>query len=322
MEINTYIKDILLVQEKAIVPGLGGFAMKYESAKISDTQTTFMPPRKKIMFDASMLEDDRQLTAYLVEKGDITEDTARQLIADFVNEAKEKLDNGERIYFDQVGTLYKDENKILSFEPDMESALLMETAGFVSFKSEVVSNPETTDSNDKKKGNNKGLLIIFLIVVVLLVLAYPFKVYVYDKYLKNKGKEPVAELIDSTPDTTTEVIDLTADTANGSQETVADNDNGQSTPADTEIIDESNKPNSDPSLKGQYFLIVGSFSQTANAESLRKELSRKGFKPRVLPKENNRYRVSAGAFADKASALKEKSKVAAKGYRDVWVLKK
>ena len=48
--IDPIIKELLVLHDCVIFPGLGGFVAQYASSTISDDNLTFNPPFKQILF--------------------------------------------------------------------------------------------------------------------------------------------------------------------------------------------------------------------------------------------------------------------------------
>lgn len=90
---------------------------------------------------------------------------------------------------------------------------------------------------------------------------------------------------------------------------------------------EKPEPEPIPEKPDKYFLIAGSFSDQANAESFKQELLEKGFESQVITRNwgdnSDFYKVSYMGFSDKTEAIAkmEQERMQA-GKEDVWVLVK
>jgi len=58
-----------------------------------------------------------------------------------------------------------------------------------------------------------------------------------------------------------------------------------------------------------YFIIVGSFSSSDNANKFKKDLAAQGFKPIILHSETGNYRVCVDSFTDEAAARSRVQKI-------------
>jgi len=73
----------------------------------------------------------------------------------------------------------------------------------------------------------------------------------------------------------------------------------------------------------QYSVVIGSFLNKTNAESLKERMSKQGFQPILAQNANGMYRVIVATFSDKNSAVTEKERVKTiydPYFQDAWIL--
>ncbi|MCL1934183.1 MAG: SPOR domain-containing protein [Candidatus Azobacteroides sp.] len=73
----------------------------------------------------------------------------------------------------------------------------------------------------------------------------------------------------------------------------------------------------------QFSVVVGSFLNKTNAESLRERMTNQGFQSFLAQNERGMYRVIVATYSDKASAVSERERVKDKYYpefQDAWIL--
>ena len=97
MKLAKYIKDLLLENDKVVLPGLGTFIGKSETSKIDQKTDVLKPPKKIISFDGSRKADDGLLVRHVSKSENISLREARKAIEDFVNDCIRDLSNGKRI---------------------------------------------------------------------------------------------------------------------------------------------------------------------------------------------------------------------------------
>ncbi|OQY01157.1 MAG: hypothetical protein B6I20_07925 [Bacteroidetes bacterium 4572_117] len=70
----------------------------------------------------------------------------------------------------------------------------------------------------------------------------------------------------------------------------------------------------------RYYIVVGSFKKSSNAENLNNYFKKKGYRPMILPKVNGYNRVAISSFVEKANAKKNVIKLR-KEYNDLtfWI---
>jgi len=73
----------------------------------------------------------------------------------------------------------------------------------------------------------------------------------------------------------------------------------------------------------QFSVVVGSFLNKTNADSLKERMANQGFKSFLAQNERGMYRVIVATFSDKSSAVSERERVKDKYYpdfQDAWIL--
>ena len=85
---------------------------------------------------------------------------------------------------------------------------------------------------------------------------------------------------------------------------------------------ESVTPVDRPETLYEYYVIIGSFRQIANARQYNDQLVAKGFSPEILASENGLFRVSVGAYNAESAARAKIADIRAqhREHRDVWLL--
>lgn len=92
---NSYITDLLSTNSRLIVPDFGAFIVKQKHPKV-------------IVFNEFLRYNDGLLTDYVASKENIEKIVAKEKITVFVDELKNKLDNGEDVLMKGLGKLVKD----------------------------------------------------------------------------------------------------------------------------------------------------------------------------------------------------------------------
>jgi hypothetical protein len=127
--IEHIIGELLLRHNCVIVPSFGGFVAKRASATIDYTTGVMQPPKKSILFNRQLINNDGLLIAECAVKNRLNYTTAEQSVQEMVDGWKSALNRGERVSIDKVGFLYFDAEKNLCFEQDRFFNLLLESYG-------------------------------------------------------------------------------------------------------------------------------------------------------------------------------------------------
>lgn len=134
MEINQYIKELLLLNDCVIIPEFGGFVANYKPATIENNQ--FFPPTKEIAFNNKLNSNDGLLINYISETEGIDYFGAKQKLDSFVEETNLNLERNRNVFFEGVGYLHYDSRENLLFEPQLRQNLLVDSYGLQNFSYE------------------------------------------------------------------------------------------------------------------------------------------------------------------------------------------
>ena len=95
--IEHHIGDLLLRHNCVIVPAFGGFVAKQISAKIDYDKGSMTPPRKSLLFNKQLINNDGLLINEISQSRDISFDEAQLELAYTVNGWNRQLRKGKRI---------------------------------------------------------------------------------------------------------------------------------------------------------------------------------------------------------------------------------
>ncbi len=129
MEINRYIKDLLLEHDCVVIPGLGGFIGSPIGAEQQPVTKSINPPGKRITFNGQLQRNDGLLIHHVSITKAISYDVAEDEVYQFVKESKKRLEQSGLIMFPEVGKLMADNEGIISFYPTPGRNLLQESFG-------------------------------------------------------------------------------------------------------------------------------------------------------------------------------------------------
>lgn len=129
ISIEQIIGDLLLRNNCVIVPGFGGFVANQVSAKIDYANGIMLPPKKSVLFNRQLMNNDGLLIKEFSTANEIDYSTAEKAIKDTVSAWNISLANGERITLDRVGFIFLDAEKNICFEQDRFFNLLLSSYG-------------------------------------------------------------------------------------------------------------------------------------------------------------------------------------------------
>lgn len=129
LTVEELIGNLLLRHNCVIVPSFGGFVAKQSSATIDYKNGIMLPPRKSVLFNRQLINNDGLLVSEFASVNKVYYTAAEENVRERVSEWNEKLRNGERVTLDRVGYLFYDQEKNICFEQDRFFNLLLESYG-------------------------------------------------------------------------------------------------------------------------------------------------------------------------------------------------
>lgn len=323
MVLTQFIKDLLYLNDKLIIPGFGGFVAHYTPAQFNTDNNTLNPPGKYFIFDSTITFDDGVLATYLSNKKSISLIEANRQIDEMVKDFFKKLNEGSTLYIEEVGYFVLDDRKVIRFKREETINYHPESYGLgaVPFKAPAITSaPDEPFIPVKRKNVVVRILLLFLLLNIIGALS----AFIYWKFDTIKGyfqktadkKEVIAPAPDTityqtNPDTTElgQYIDTSTNIKNALRyEETQKPEPSAATPVETQKI---------------YYIIAGSFQSFAKAEVHAKNLTKQGLTPEIIEFSQELYRISVGEFKTKEEALKELETIQLKkGAEKAWLLLK
>lgn len=133
MLIDKYISDLLYRYQCVTVPNFGAFVTENQSAQVSGSASTFLPPRKVISFNVNIKNNDGLLANHIALQEDISYDKALEKINYHVNSWILVLENKDRVVLHNVGEVYVNGEYNWVFEPFQTVNYLVSSFGLSTF---------------------------------------------------------------------------------------------------------------------------------------------------------------------------------------------
>lgn len=319
MDITAFIRELLFGHDCVIVPGFGGFIGNYTPARIDRSSGTFFPPVKQISFNRNLNHNDGLLVGRISGSSGINYGDARNLVEEFVSELRRKLEKGERVVFDHIGSFINNQEGNIQFEPDLGANYHLDSYGLESFQCLPLEGYDVRKriikhaAKDplKQASVRKFLWRAAVIIPLLSALAVvSLKTEIFRTKVEATTMNPLvtAEFEQNKKAVDQEVKDESAKT----EENI--NSAAEVKKAEETIIPAAVETKS-------YFIITGSFKSEVNAQSQVSMLKEEGFTPEIVAAPNGFYRVSAMMCSDLNAALSKKDSIAKK-FPGTWVSRK
>ncbi|HPL76937.1 MAG TPA: hypothetical protein PK980_06235 [Paludibacteraceae bacterium] len=145
-KLSRYIEILLAQHDYVIVPGLGGFIIQPQSAMILSDRIT--PPLAVIAFNPLLNSNDGLLAYEISEREHISYRAAIEMIDHEVESILSKLQQGEKVDMENLGSLQKNTNGHLIFSPVPRADFLPANFGMTEIK---LWEQGITNSEERKK---------------------------------------------------------------------------------------------------------------------------------------------------------------------------
>jgi nucleoid DNA-binding protein len=325
MDITPFIRELLFGHDCVILPGFGGFLGNYTPARIDKTSFTFYPPVKQISFNRNLNHNDGLLVGRISESLKVNYGDARNIIDEFVLSLRKKLEKGETMVFDNIGSFNVNHEGKNQFEPETGVNYHLDSYGLDSFQFQPLEGydvrkritPHTSREPIRNASVRKILWRAAVIIPLLgLLVVVPLKTDLLKSKVESSTLNPLAT---AEFENNRKAVDENKlmEPANPDANAVINT----GTPAKEEITESPALSVPVPAFSnGAFCLITGSFKSRENAENQLKVLEKDGFIPEIINAPNGFFRVSAMRCGDLDTAIGQKESITGK-YPGTWIKK-
>jgi len=285
MEINQYVKELLLLNDCVIIPEFGGFVANYKPSTIENNQ--FFPPTKEIAFNNKLNSNDGLLINYISETEGIDYFSAKQKLDNFVEETNLNLERNRNVYFEGVGYLHYDSRENLLFEPQVKQNLLVDSYGLQNFSYEKLYQRQMPKPAFKVEYREPVPVIFQKRKLKKLVVAIPLLVAMALIPIKN-NKEYLSKSDMGMWEAFTQSAPATA--VQSSEGTTAEYVSNTTAPEQSQF---------------NYYIIGGSFKSEENANKYIQQLKEQGYEGQNLGVFKGLHRIAMKGFNTIEEAQKE-----------------
>lgn len=301
LNIGLYISELLQDHDYVILPGIGAFFSHYRPSVLDEVQGIVHPPSRGLTFSPELRNNDGLLLNHLAHREGLTAPLAHGLLENLRDELHYRLDHGESIIFEHLGTLSRQQGSY-SFVAGPGSEFLPDAFGMKSVQlrradeAEYFQNKPDNDINSSSgnspagysPGRKKNLLWLLIIPVAGLAAFILFRTW-NGEATKTGTKEeiPVQAMV---PNPVIQQVDSVR------------TDSLQVSPA-------PKTPEVTHPVPGSYYVIGGSFKDRENADKYSLQAVSKGYEPLYLGEIGNFHVVAIGRYDTEGEAVSQQNRI-------------
>lgn len=143
--LSKMVKELILDNDRVVLPGLGSFVAEVVPSTFSDKGYTINPPYRRLYFRAN-LSEGLELIEFYARTNKVSQDVAERIIRDFISEMRQILHTKKTVVFPGLGRLRATKENNLFFVAD--EGLDIYPAGFglepISLKTHQETSEEVT----------------------------------------------------------------------------------------------------------------------------------------------------------------------------------
>jgi len=200
VDITAFVRELLFSHDCVIVPGFGGLIGNYTPARIDKNTFTFHPPFKQISFNRNLNHNDGLLAGRISGSLKINYIDALRSVEEFVTSVRKKLERGEKIVFDNIGSFTNNQEGNIQFEPDRSANYHLGSYGLEMFQFSPLEGydvrKQITRHIDKVPVHHSSMRkILWRAAVILpllaLMVAVPLKTNLFKPKLETTNLNPL-----------------------------------------------------------------------------------------------------------------------------------
>ncbi len=129
VDIDQYIRELIMLSECIILPDFGGFESTYRPAVIDKKSNILLPPSKQVVFRENLKRDNGVLVDYISRFEKLEKDVVRKQVEEYVSKLKTNLNENKEVKLKEIGVFTLDKNNNIKFEAFKDENLLVDSFG-------------------------------------------------------------------------------------------------------------------------------------------------------------------------------------------------
>lgn len=327
MRLDVILADLLYTHNCVVVPNFGGFLAKEIGAEVQPGTHMMRPPRKRISFNARLVENDGLLAHTYARLAGMEYNLAAAHIEAVAKAWQRDLEAGKKIVLDRLGKLYADEQGNVQFSPSLEEHFLASSFGLGIFRATPLSSsapaavkpsadaPLKVVAPTINKTVFKPWMRAAAIALPLLGLSW-YASFQGVRFVESQSSSGLNILRFSRMPEANSVRPLLITPKYQPIELPEVIVGGEG-------IAEVAKPAlATEAARGAYCIVTGSFQDAQNAENWIAQLRQRGEAAFMAPRSGKYYRVAVASFNTEGEARAALAKIQSRVHPGAWIFSK
>jgi hypothetical protein len=292
-----------------IIPDFGGFVANYESAFIDSRTNHMFAPKKSIVFNRSLKNNDGLLVNEIAVGEGLTFKQAKKELYKYVLNLNESLSLHKKVFIDEVGTLLLTSDEKVLFVQSNSRNHLLDSYGFTTIQYPAIQRTSVQERfeekikhidkahlpSNKKPWLKAAAVLIPLLMVSALGISNKDKIHSVYANLSPFGSSSSSTVVEAVETATTHLssFDVESPTNNIEEAVLSfyEAKNNMTTVIENEVP--------------KHFIIAGAFSSERNANKMISKLQKSNFtSSKIVGKsKSGLYRVSYNGFVNSSDAI-------------------
>jgi len=307
MMIEKHISALLYRYQCVTVPGFGAFITETVSALYNETSNTFVPPKKTILFNSLLQQNDGLLANHIALEEQISFNEAVVLIQDQISLWKANLNGKEIVYLKNIGELSLNSEQKIQFEPVGSTNYLTSSFGLTAVmataltREQQLTETKVIELSTATKNKPRLQWMRYAAAVVAAVGLYS-SVSTYQEYeVYQQKKLAVEKDVQNQIEQKLQQATFVIEAPKVIKEKIAEVTQQQSTKS--------------------FHIVAGAFKTEAKAQILTDELKAKGYaNAKYLSKsKHNMRQVVYNSYATQEEAQADLRQIHEKVNKDAWI---
>jgi nucleoid DNA-binding protein len=175
------ITSYLLQNKECVLPGIGTLSIKNSPASFHAAGKQILPPENEIIFSEMYNSKPGGLINFIAVKKHISINEAENVLNDFSNSWKEKINHGESLALETIGSVKKDNGKIFlekessyQFLKPIAVKEIYHAADKISYEEKNIAGEAINEGEIKPKKSYWGIWAAALAVIAFAVIIFYF----------------------------------------------------------------------------------------------------------------------------------------------------